>query len=102
FIAVDPDRAFQMMELDFREGNAKDAAEMLKRGDYVVVTEGYRQLKGIGLGDKLPLKTTKGERDFTIAGVVWSPGIDVMVAMFEIRRQFEQTPANSVSGSLES
>jgi putative ABC transport system permease protein len=101
FIAVDPDRVFQMMELDFREGNAKDAAAMLKLGDHVVVTEEFRQLKGIGLGDKLPLKTNKGERDFTIAGVVWSPGIDVMVAMFDMNRQFDQRTANSVFGSLE-
>jgi putative ABC transport system permease protein len=101
YIAVDPDRAFDMMELDFREGNGKQAAELLKKGDHVVVTEEFRQLKGIGLGDKLPLKTTKGEKMFTIAGVVWSPGIDVMVAMFDMNRQFDQRTANSVFGSLE-
>jgi len=101
YIAVDPDRAFNMMELDFREGNGKQAAELLKRGDHVVVTEEFRQLKGIGLGDKLPLKTIKGEREFTIAGVVWSPGIDVMVAMFDMNRQFDQRTGTSVFGSLE-
>jgi putative ABC transport system permease protein len=101
YIAVDPDRAFNMMELDFREGNGKDAARLLKQGDHVVVTEEFRQLKGLGVGDKLPLKTTKGEKDFTIAGVVWSPGIDVMVAMFDMNRQFDQRTANSVFGSLE-
>lgn len=101
FIAIDAHRAFDMMELDFREGNAKDAAEMLARGDHLVVTEEFRQLKGIGVGDKLPLKTTKGEKEFTIAGVVWSPGIDVMVAMFDMNRQFDQRTATSVFGSLE-
>jgi putative ABC transport system permease protein len=101
FIGLDPDRAFDMMELDFRQGNAKDAAELLKKGDYLIVTEEYHQLKGLGLGDKLPLKTTRGEKQFTIAGVVWSPGIDVMVAMFDMSRQFDQRTAASVFGSLE-
>ena len=101
FIAIDPDRAFKMMELDFREGNPDDAAAMLKKGDHVVVTEEFRQLKGIGVGDKLPLKTTKGEKEFTVAGVVWSPGIDVMVAMFDMNRQFDQRTATSVFGSLD-
>ena len=101
FIGIDPERVFQMMELDFREGNPTDAAEMLKKGDHLVVTEEFRQLKGLGVGDKLPLKTSKGEKEFTIAGVVWSPGIDVMVSMFGMGRQFDQRTATSVFGTLE-
>jgi putative ABC transport system permease protein len=101
YIAVDPERAFKMMELDFREGTPQQATELLKKGDHLVVTEEFRQLKGLGVGDKLPLKTTKGEKEFTIAGVVWSPGIDVMVAMFDMNRQFDQRTATSVFGSLE-
>jgi putative ABC transport system permease protein len=101
FIGLEPDRAFKMMELDFRQGNAKEAGELLKKGDYLIVTEEFHQLKGLGVGDKLPLKTTRGEKAFTICGVVWSPGIDVMVAMFDMSRQFDQRTAASVFGSLE-
>ena len=101
FIAVPPDKVFTMMELEFREGNAADAARMLALGDHLVVTEEFRQLKGLGVGDKLALKTNKGRRDFTIAGVVWSPGIDVMVSMFDLGRQFDQRTAASVFGSID-
>ncbi|HZN64246.1 MAG TPA: FtsX-like permease family protein [Tepidisphaeraceae bacterium] len=101
FIGIDPDKAFDLMELDFREGNAADARVMLKKGGHLIVTEEFRQLKGLGLGDKLQLKTTKGDREFTIAGVVWSPGIDVMVSMFDMSRQFDQRTAASVFGTLE-
>ncbi len=100
FIAVDPGLAFKMMELEFREGNAAQAAEQLKRGDAVVVTEEFRQLKGLHVGDKLTLKTNSGDVAFDIAGVVWSPGIDVMVSMFDMNRQFDQRTAASVFGSL--
>jgi putative ABC transport system permease protein len=101
FIAVPPDKAFKMMELEFRQGNADDAAKLLAQGDHIVVTDEFRQAKGLGIGDKIPLKTNQGTKDFTIAGVVWSPGIDVMVSMFDMGRQFDQRTAASVFGSLE-
>jgi putative ABC transport system permease protein len=98
---VPPDKAFKMMELEFKEGNAEQAESLLAQGDHIVVTEEFRQLKGLGVGKTLSLKTRLGARDFTIAGVVWSPGIDVMVSMFDLGRQFEQRTAASVFGSLE-
>jgi putative ABC transport system permease protein len=101
FIAVPPDKAFRMMELEFKEGNADNAAKLLAQGDHIVVTEEFRQLKGLGLGGKLSLKTRLGTRDFTIAGVVWSPGMDVMVSMYDLGQQFEQRTVASVFGSLE-
>ncbi len=102
FVAVEPDRAFRLMQLDFREGNADDAARLLAQGKHIVVTEEFKRLKNLGVGDKLTLKSrTKGEIEFTIAGVVWSPGIDVMVNSFDISQQFEQQSAACVFGSLD-
>src|SRR5439155_6491756 len=101
FFGVDPDLAFKMMELDFRDGNPRDAAEMLKKGRHLVITEEFHQLKGLKVGDKLSLKTTQhGVVDYTVAGVVWSPGIDVIVASFDLNQQFDQRTAASVFGSL--
>ncbi|HEY2585866.1 MAG TPA: ABC transporter permease, partial [Tepidisphaeraceae bacterium] len=99
FIGIDPDVAFKMIDLDFREGNAKDAERLLKQGGYVLVTAEYKRLKGLGLGGTLPLRTTSGMKDFKIAGVVWSPGIDVIVTAFDMGRQMEQRTAASVFGS---
>jgi putative ABC transport system permease protein len=98
---VPPDKAFKMMQLDFREGTPEEAARLLALGDHVVVTEEFRNLKGLGVGKTLDLKTSQGVRPFTIAGVVWSPGIDVMVSMHDMQRQFDQRTAASVFGSLE-
>jgi putative ABC transport system permease protein len=102
FVAVEPDRAFRLMQLDFREGNPDDAARLLAQGKHIVVTEEFKRLKNLGVGNKLTLKSrTKGEIEFTIAGVVWSPGIDVMVNSFDISQQFEQQSAACVFGSLD-
>jgi putative ABC transport system permease protein len=101
FFGVDPDLAFKMMELDFREGNSEQATAMLKLGRHCVITDELHQLKGLKVGDKLPLRTPRhGMVDYTVAGVVWSPGIDVMVSNFDLGRQFDQRTAASVFGSL--
>ncbi|MEA2734775.1 MAG: putative transport system permease protein, partial [Humisphaera sp.] len=104
FIGVDPDIAFDpnFMELDFREGNAKQSQAMLKKGRHIVVTEEFRKLKGLGVGDKIALKTAKhGEVEYTIAGVVWSPGMDVIVTVHDMGRQFETRTVATVFGTLD-
>ncbi len=102
FVAIDPDRAFRLMELDFREGNAAEATRQLKLGRHVVVTEEFKKLRNLSVGDTLPLKSrTLGIVNYTIAGVVWSPGIDVMVNSFDLSQQFEQQSAACVFGSLD-
>jgi putative ABC transport system permease protein len=102
FFGVDPDQSMRMMELDFRQGDPKSAAAMLKLGRHVIVTQEFHELKGLNVGDKIPLKTTRhGIVDYTIAGVVWSPGIDVIVSMFDMGRQFDQRTAASMFGTLD-
>jgi len=101
FLGVEPDKALQMMNLEFREGTARQAAEELKKGDHIIVTEEFRVLKGLKVGDKLALMTRQGRKEFTICGVVWSPGIDVMVSMFDMGRMFDQRTASSVFGSID-
>lgn len=102
FVAVDPERAFRLMELEFRQGTPEEATRLLMQGKHVVVTEEFRKLRGLGVGDTLPLKSaTKGMLEYKIAGVVWSPGIDVMINSFDMGSQFEQQSAASVFGSLD-
>ncbi len=101
FFGVDPNIAFKLMELDFRDGNAREAERMLKLGRHVVVTEEFHELKGLHVGSKLSLETTRhGTVDYTVAGVVWSPGIDVIVTSYDMGRQLDQRTAASVFGTL--
>jgi putative ABC transport system permease protein len=114
FFGIDPDRALKMMELEFRDdaGKTAPAADQLrlnalaqadlKKGRHIVITDEYFRLLGKKRGDKLTLQTPlHGNVEYTIAGVVWSPGIDVIVSMFDMDRQFDQRTASSMFGSLE-
>ncbi len=113
FFGVDPDKALDMMELEFRNDDGtpaprdeqrrlnEQARAMLKKGRHVIVTDEFRSLRGLHVGDKLTLQTPKhGPVDYTVAGVVWSPGMDVFVSMFDMSRQFDQRTAASVFGTI--
>jgi putative ABC transport system permease protein len=102
FFGVPPDQALSMMELDFRQGDPQSATEMLKKGRHIIVTQEFHELKGLNVGDKMQLKTPRhGTVDYTIAGVVWSPGIDVITSMYDMGRQFDQRTAASIFGTLD-
>src|SRR5258706_434012 len=62
FLGVDPDKALSMMELDFRAGNAKDAAEKLKQGRHLIVTNEFKELKGLTVGSKIKANIQTGFR----------------------------------------
>ncbi len=148
FIAVDPTRIFDMMDLEFSQGSPDAAALALEDGfaattddgrtiyggfdgdafvqldgtrlpisrivdrqpqPFLLITKEFNQLRGTSLGDDFVLRKPgegvlgrlRGEPvNFTVAGVVRSPGIDLMVGTFDLSRQFEGQSAASVFGSL--
>ncbi len=100
FFGIDPDRGFNLMALDFREGNAQDAQRQLKQGRHLLVTEEFRKIKGLHVGNTLMLRTDHGPQDYTIAGVIWSPGIDVLVSVYDMGNAMDQRTAASVFGTL--
>ena len=101
FVAAEPDKVFRLMQLDFREGSPDEATRMLKLGRHVVITQEFQKLKGYHVGDPFKIESRlKGELTYTVAGVVWSPGFDVMVNTLDLGRQFEQQSAATVFGTL--
>ena len=100
FMGIEPDKAMRMLQLDFLEGNAAQAARELNTGLHVIVTDEFRQLRHLGLGDTLTLTTDRGPVPFIISGVVSSPGMDLISARFDMGQQFDQRTAGSIFGSL--
>jgi putative ABC transport system permease protein len=101
FIGVDPDIVFDMMQLDFRQGDAATAKKLLRDGKHVLITEEFARLKGYTVGSPFPIVSrTKGTVEYKVAGVIWSPGIDVMVASFDLEQQMQKQTIGTVFGSL--
>ena len=107
---MDTDRAFgdgsedaePMIELQYIEGDPDTARKLLKQGHHVIVSEHYTRVKGMGVGDVIKLNTPlSGEVGYTIAGVVRSVGIDMVVRLFEMRREFDRFTAAGAITTLE-
>jgi len=113
FFGVDPAQALDMVELEFRDNNgvpyprdqqprinAAVAAEMTK-GRRIIVTDQFRAAKHTRIGDHIRLLTRlHGLQDYTVAAIAWSPGVDVLVSMFDMSRMFDQQTVGSVFGTL--
>ena len=92
-------------------GKLIEAGRVVETEDrpFLMVTAEFRELKGLELGDPFVLERPgagalgrlRGEPvEFGIAGVVRSPGIDVMVSTFDLGRQFAAESAASVFGTI--
>jgi putative ABC transport system permease protein len=114
FFGVDPQRALSMIQLDFRDNDgrplppdqqaiaAANATEQMKKPRRLIVTDDFRQSRHVKIGDTLPLQTTThGVQNYTICAIVWSPGADVLVSMFDLGNIMDQRTAGSVFGSIE-
>jgi putative ABC transport system permease protein len=114
FFAVNPQQALGMVELEFRDNEGKPypqseqpnmsalAAKEMEKGRRVIVTDEFRQAKHLKIGDTMPLLTSKnGMQTYTICGIVWSPGVDVIVSMFDLGHMLDQQTVGSVFGSID-
>ena len=114
FFGVDPQQALNMVQLDFRDDNgiplppgrqaaaeARAAAEMAKPRR-IIITDEFRQAHHLKIGDTFPLLTTvNGVQNYTVCAVVWSPGADVLVTMFDLGHVLDQRTVGSVFGSID-
>jgi putative ABC transport system permease protein len=113
FFAVDPEKALRMVQLDFRDDNGvplppdqqtaaeAHAVQEMKKPRHIVVTDEFRQSRHLKVGDTFKLLTTlNGWQDYTICAVVWSPGADVLVSMYDLGHVLDQRTAGSVFGSI--
>lgn len=148
FIGVDPNLAFEMMELDFRAGDEATAKRMMaagrrieledgtivhgtvesesnaaltvlalngqtreiekarirsnESGRYIIITNEFRKLRGYGIGSTFQLEAgafIKNTFDFVVVGVVWSPGLDVMLNTFDLPNRVKDQTAATVFGT---
>ncbi|HTW93164.1 MAG TPA: FtsX-like permease family protein, partial [Tepidisphaeraceae bacterium] len=116
FFGAPPKISFDMIKLDFRDNDGKSVspeqqqlyarrAENALADDsqrWVIVTEDYRRLHHAKYGDPITLEGPGGRKYvYHICGIVWSPGLDVVVSMFDLGRQLNQRTSGMVIGSFD-
>ena len=114
FFGVEPQQVLQLVGLEFRDDNGRvlppdQQAEMnrtvpleMAKGHRIIVTDEFRQAHHTRVGDVVTLLTSaNGPQKYTVCGIVWSPGADVLINIFDMDRMLDQRTAGSVFGSIE-
>jgi len=80
---IETDSFFGMQGFPWSDGDDASARAALEAGNAVIVPEVYARRVGVGRGDALPMQTTQGLRDFTVAGIYATPetGVRVIVGL---------------------
>lgn len=101
FLAIDPDRGLDIVQLSFLEGNEPEARAKLKAGGHILVSREFAQARNKHLGDKLEIWAEDQNATFTIAGVVGSPGIDIAISFFNATEYFQFYAVGAIFGTLD-
>jgi len=98
FLGVEPDTFFDLVHLHFLEGNLEDAQRLLRQGGHVVIAKDFARTRNKKLGDKVRVYLG-GWHEFTVAGVVDSPAIDIAATWFQHQSELHVAATGSVMGT---
>jgi len=101
FVAVDPRELPTALSLTYLEGRESEALAMLERGGSVLVTRELAQAQGRGVGDRITVYYNDEGFDFTIAGVIAAPALDIAVNFFNATEYFQIYSVGTVFGTRE-
>jgi ABC-type antimicrobial peptide transport system permease subunit len=111
FLGVDPDSFFDMVQLEFVEGDAATARELLKQGGYVIVATDFARTRNKGVeevrDEQGRIVTSNTVRvwfnnrwtNFKVAGVIDSPALDIAASYFQVQSESYVAAVGSVIGS---
>lgn len=100
FVATDPDKIPKLIKLEYLEGDETAALANLEKGDHVLLTREFARTFQKSVGDRLKIKVGEQVGEFTVAGVVASPAIDIAVSFFGATGELQFFSVGSVIGTF--
>lgn len=118
-VELAPQPAMQRIDREIKD---QAVASLDRAGGYVIVTDELRQLRGLHKGSTIefdrpnsggvlesvkslflhsPATSQPSKLKYEIAGVIWSPGIDLFVNLFDLMPQFEERSLGSAFGTID-
>lgn len=105
YLGVDPNTFFDLVNLDFlpNQGDRESALAKLREGGHILVADDFARSRNKWLGDTVRVANEGKNRwqNFTIAGVVRSPAIDIAAGYFQVQATYSATASGSVIGTLD-
>lgn len=99
FMAFEPEPFFAMTRPIWVQGDLESAMRKLAAGGAVIVAKEFHIARGLGVGDTFTCRSNDREFNFEIAGVVTSPGLEVISQFFNIGEDFTSQSLHAVFGT---
>lgn len=100
FMGIEPDVFFDLVRLEFVEGDQETARAKIKEGGYIVIADDFARSRNKHVGDSVRIYFGSTDaRTFKVAAVVESPAIDIAATYFQLQTEYQVMAAGSVMGS---
>lgn len=100
FFGFEPRPFFDMVRVEFVQGDRETAIQRLEEGGAVIVAREFLVARGLGVGDTFVCRDDSGdEHRFDIVGVVTTPGLELVSQYFDLGDNLVTQAVSSVFGS---
>lgn len=99
FVAGEPDKLPRLLKLSWVEGTEQEAIEKLRQGGHVLIPVQASKRHDLHLGDRVRVTIDRRASEFTVAGVVQSPALDIAVTFFQADSYFQFAAASAILGT---
>lgn len=103
FMGCDPTTFFELVRMEFVEGDAETAQALLKQGGHVIIADDFARSRNKKLGDDVTIyfgTTSYRTAKLKVAGVVRSPAVDIAANYFQLQTEYNVVAAGSVMGTI--
>jgi ABC-type antimicrobial peptide transport system permease subunit len=111
FLGIEPDTFFDLLQLEFIEGDRETALRLLNEGGYVLVASDFAKTRKKGLhevrdeagnvviGNTVRIWLNNRWTTFKVAGVIDSPALDIAASYFQVESEAVVVAVGSVIGT---
>jgi ABC-type lipoprotein release transport system permease subunit len=100
FMGCEPDEFFDLVKLEFIEGDPETAKELLKKGGHLLVADDFSRSRNKHLGDEVKIwYGSQPMKQFKVAGVILSPALDIAAGYFQAHTEYNVVASGSVLGT---
>lgn len=100
FVGCDPNTFFDLVHVQFTQGDPRQAIAQLREGGCVLVAEDFARARNKKLGDNVRVFFGNlAPVDFKIVGVIESPALDIAAGFFQAHSEMHVAASGSVLGT---
>ncbi|MFQ5590431.1 MAG: FtsX-like permease family protein [Phycisphaerae bacterium] len=99
FVACDPAVLLNTVKITLIEGSAADAISKLQAGGHVLIPVQTSRSKNLHLGDRVKITIQGHSGEFSVAGVIQSPAVDLTATAFRASSYMQFAAASVMLGT---